>query len=290
MTKSCGYFHVTSYGRTSTYWLSSALNSHPDILCGHGGYLPPHLEYYEQPDETQTMKTQNARDSFISLTLDEVLAGLQEAGTAKCYGMVHAYVAHHLVQWPQLQNPVHTPRIVNLVRHPILRAQSLARRLIHETSFSDTVKNNLDVHFGAYVPMELRKAVCERSDVDYGSIDARGFIYALGSMAMFDKMDFETPIRHVPMERLISDREHFIWLVNYLTDGSVDIESAYIDLVFSKGRKNYLNDDVSSIARWEMWEPWRQAVFNEFSAFYDFHSMYEHFGYDLGIANRILRK
>jgi hypothetical protein len=274
------YFQVTSHGRTATYWLAAALNDHPDFLCGHGGYLPPVLEYFERPEQTTTLDAHRNHGTFIAKSLGDVFAALTDAGEAKAYGMVHAYAAHHLAQWPQLANPTTPPIVVNIVRHPVTRIESLMRQLMHETKFSNGVKDNLDHHFDAYVDPAVRSDICARPGVDYTELKTRAFIYATASVLVFDTMDLALDFRHLAMEQLVVDRDLFAWLIGHLSGGAASASTDYLEKVFSMGQRNHHVHPISAAERFARWSPWQADITKLLLEKHDAENLYRHFGFD----------
>lgn len=242
--------------------------------------MPPVREYYEWPTQSTTLQTHENHLAFISKTHDEVLAALMQAGKAKIYGMVHAYAAHHLVQWPQLANPTISPNVVNLIRHPVNRIESMKLQLMHETKFSKGVKENLENHFDAYVDPAMRPDICDLADVDYTNLEARSFIYAASSVLVFDEMDLAVDTLHLAMERLVSDRNVFSWLVMHLSGGAASASPDYLEKVFSMGRRNHRSEPVSAADQFMCWAPWQANVAKLLMENYNAENLYQRFGYD----------
>lgn len=275
------HFLITSHGRTATYWLASCLNAHPDIICTHGPVLPPVLDYHSQPSDDVTKYAHETVNAFYARTIDQVFEEIEAAGHAKLYGNVHAYSADQLFKISNFEFPNRKPVIINLVRHPITRIESLTRRLLFELNFNPFIKDMLGPGFYSYVTPDVLDNITDEIGVDLNNIDVRAFIYSACFIPTNDLNDFNLPVFHIPMESLTKDIECFIWLFRQIAQGYVNITSEYIHGVFNTNRKNDHAQEMSSIRRYGLWETWKQKIFKIVMEKFDGVNTYMRFGYDV---------
>lgn len=273
-------FLVTSHGRTATYWLASALHLHEDVQCSHGPALPPVLEFSTQPPDEFALQAHQCQDEFSKKSLDAFFAELELASEKPIVGNVHAYAAHQLTTRPILFNPQREIAVINVVRHPLTRIESLARRVLHEARFSDYSRSLLHEHFGSYVPKMVTDYLGENHAVDLEIMENRAFLYAAFSVPHVDSMDFDTPIQHIPMERLTKDAEFFSWFFAFVTQGSANLSGDYLDKVMKSERMNHQAPERPAVALYEKWPTWKKATIQAISEWYGFTDSYSGLGYD----------
>ena len=281
------HFLITSHGRTATYWLASSLNAHPNVRCSHGQVLPPVLEYQVQPPDEVVLQAHTSQDEFARRSLDDFFDELEKAGPAAVYGNVHAYSAHtlftHVLRGPVRRNPV----VLNVVRHPITRIESLKRRLLHEMTFSPVARRRLEREFEVFVTPDVLATVRANCDVDLGPSENRAFLYAVCFITTLDRMDLEIPVSHLPMERLTKDVDFFAWCFSQVTQGTVRLDTAYLRQVFAAGRMNFQADETSAVGRYEAWAPWMRVAFRAAMAVWELEQLYAPLGYDLSFVHAL---
>lgn len=280
------FFLITSHGRTATYWLASCLNLHPDIACTHGPVLPPVFEFPDPPSDALTKYAHENLDSFYSKSVDGFFDELEKSVEAKLYGNVHAYTADQLYSLMNINETRRNPRIMNLVRHPVLRIESLKRRMIYESAFSDSVRNMLRAGFDSYVTQDVVQNITSETEVDFDNPETRAFIYSACFVMTHDLRDFQWPVVHVPMERLTRDIDYFIWFLGSIGQDHVPVTMDFANKVFQQKRKNGLADEMSSLDRYESWEEWKKTVFGIVVEKFDGVTMYDPMGYDLSFVSR----
>jgi hypothetical protein len=263
MNKEKKYFLITSYGRTATYWIASLLNQHKDIICNHGPSISDvsfDVSKNEIPDE-YVLKIHKDKNIFFNLTLDELFDNLQKRGPAEAYGNVHGYAAHSIPSL--LKNSNRKINVINIVRHPITRIESLYRRIIYEMNFNNYLKEEFQNQYINIVSDNISIYVKNEFNINIDNFKNKIFLYVLCLVINHDYKDLNTNILHVQMERITKDREYFIWVLKYLMDNSIFIDKSYIDTISYIKRKNIKNYEILSSKQYELWDVWKKETFKK---------------------------
>ena len=230
------YFLVTSYGRTATYWLADSLNKHPDIVCSHG--LLPITSYGERLPQDVTRYHHENESSLARKSIDDLFDELEEVELAKVYGNVHGYVAYGLFSKLATYKPKRAISIINLTRHPITRIESLANEWCYECTFSSTMRQRQE-QMRQQNKVAFDFAQSNFPHIDFSVTENSIFLSALLTVIRNDVQELRIDdLLHVPMERMTKDVEYFCWMLQYLTQKGINIESSYLYDVISSGRKN----------------------------------------------------
>ncbi len=283
------YFIVTSYGRTATYWLADALNSHRDIICNHG--LLPVTSYGDRLEKSLILYQHENESILVSKSFDDLFDDLEKTGLAKVYGNVHGYSACTYYFKLATNKPRREIRVINLARHPITRIESLANEWLYESTFSSTMchrlenirhQNELNKRAFAYVQSAF-------PHVDLSIKDNSIFLLALLSVISSDFQELQIEgLLNIPMERLTKDAEYFCFIFSLLTQGSIEIEPKYLHDVISSGRKNqHSKAEMSSIEVYEQWAKWKRTVFQLVLKETKSVKLYNHFGYEVPLEKKI---
>jgi hypothetical protein len=238
-------------------------------------------EYSIQPPAEHALRGHTTAGAFLRRTLDEVFEELERAREARVCGFVHAYSAQELYGQPQLAHARRRYVALNLVRHPVTRAESLARRLLHEVQFSPVARQRLDREFDAYVTPDLLAGTGGDPAFHLAADADRAFAYATCFVLAHDQWDFSTPIPHVPMERLTKDIEYFAWFFSEICQGEARPDAAYLSQVFGAGRRNVQAEEMSAVGRHAGWEEWKQVFFGLALRRSGLEPRYRDLGYDL---------
>lgn len=278
------YFLVTSYGRTATVWLTQALNLHPDILCSHGpSYIPIITRKNVPYTEASVVDAQNSSPQFHSQTIRQILLRLEEHGNARWIGNVHGFTSRNLWLrgWTELDTPPY--RSVNLLRHPIARADSFWRRWQCERNF--------DSPFTRWIASEVTKKLkYQRTikelkyyyNITLESFEERAFFYAVMQMSN-DYRDMKLKTAQIISERLVSDMDYFAYTAKLLMGDSISLSNEYLDQVQQLGKQNASTTsgrDADSI--FKSWQPWQRTLFMVFLRDHPkLAACYESYGYTL---------
>lgn len=279
------YFLVTSYGRTATYWIAKNLNQHPDIVCSHGPSLPPVLPHNKkQPLDSYVLEMHKNLDVFLKTPVKEVLSGIRDLGRGKVYGNVHGYSANSVdIMFENNSIAQSDLSVVNIIRHPITRIESFKNRFHYELTYNTYFKSQADGYIQDMVDRKLLDFLATKYNMDF-SLDTMLFLYSLCLVAFNDKLDLESNIISIPMERLTKDPEVFCWMFNILTYPEVKIDSKYLANVYSTERSNVLTKEQTSVETYSSWDGWMQAAFKFVMKKYDFSRMYNRLQYDLSFV------
>ena len=252
------YFLIASYGRTATYWLASSLHKHRDIACSHGATLSDFCMNYESPDvpDAKVLLSHKELDEFRKKSVDDFFDLLETKKKVKIYGNVHGYSAGDIWLMNSRHRIKRDIRVVNLMRHPITRIESLKRRFVYEFSFNPYLRKRVEEHFKKIVSSNLIEYVRNSFKVDLSHEANRLFLYSLSLVPLLDSEDMQTPYLQIPIERLVKDKECFCWVFNYLTKAGAPITKDYLDSVFSVNRMNSLNEESTSIEQFNSWDVW----------------------------------
>jgi hypothetical protein len=276
---------ISSYGRTATYWLAQVLNAHPDVICSHGPTTPPIIEYGDEtPVETDLFVWDNM-DKFFALSLDEALNDMHRLGKAKFYIKVHSYSAYNLYNRILTEGCARPLGIANLLRHPVTRVDSLARRWRANAKTNPRMRKFM-LNWWRETPdaQGLTKSLANQRGVDL-SRTSDIFFAAACLWLRQDREDLTVPILHVPCERLVEDLDYFAWFAGRITGGKLKMTPDYLDHVRRTGPKNASGDVMrSALSTWTAWAPWQRAALAHVAELYGLRGLYDEFQYDLSFV------
>ncbi len=284
VTDETAYFLVTSFGRTATFWIASNLNRHGDIICSHGPAMPPVIPMEgSQPSQSDVLRMHRDLDDFYDMPLDRFFDAMERLGPAKAYGNAHAYGAQSVKGLLAGSSSGRRFTVVNVVRHPVTRIESLRNRFEYELTYNTYFRERIETYIEQTVTQELLQFVKSQCGVDL-TFDTRLFLYALSLVPSHDKNDLQVPVLHVAMERVTRDPEAFCWMFNVLTHGKVGIDAEYLDSVFERGRLNVRGAERSAVRQYRQWDAWMREAFRYVMEEYDFQKMYGAMYYDFSFA------
>lgn len=214
-------FYVTSWGYGADHWFAwfvKALNANPEMLAylANEGSRPKYF-----PEE----RSRAQRPDLIKFTRFLADVGMTYTAIGDCYSyrptMMHALLA----EWPDLV------RIVQLTRHPYAW-------LFFHVRWRTT---NMRMLGGEGGPLEhewlhgcdhkLFKRLGLRP---YNKDDIEIWTSYQGMWKMNDvAADARMPIRQIPLELVVGNRDLFCEIVDYLTHGRVSYDAPLLDLIYS---------------------------------------------------------
>ncbi|MDZ4254069.1 MAG: hypothetical protein U1A72_15980 [Sulfuritalea sp.] len=213
-------FYVTSWGYGADHWFAwfvKALNANPEILAylANEGSRPKYF-----PEE----RSRAQRPDLIKFTRFLADVGMTYTAIGDCYSyrptMMHALLA----EWPDLV------RIVQLTRHPYawlffhVRWRTTNMRMLggeggpleHEWQFGCDHK--------LFKRLGLRR---------YDKEDIEIWTSYQGMWKMNDvAADAKMPIRQIPIEQVVGNRDLFCEIVDYLTHGRISYDKNLLDLIY----------------------------------------------------------
>ena len=270
-------FLVTSGGRTATYWLASKLNLHPDIICSHGRYIPPVVEYHDMIPAGQDLRAWAVPNN---LKPAEYFAEIRKVNVAKFYGNVHGWMVSDLLHaGHDCDDSIHYP-VVNLVRHPIARTHSFWRRWTMECSYNVIMRDQI-VH--AFWRGDLqRKMAAEVKGcfgVDCSEMKDLLFIHAVAQMVL-DAKEATLEFKQIRMEDITKKVDSFVDLFRILTCDEIQPSQNYIKEVFSTSSINRSEKvPMSTQERYDGWSEWQRHIFSSCARNHNFKGVYGRLGY-----------
>lgn len=213
-------FYVTSWGYGADHWFAwfvKALNANPEILAylANEGSRPKYF-----PEE----RSRAQRPDLIKFTRFLADIGMSYKAIGDCYSyrptMMHALLA----EWPDLV------RIIQLTRHPYAW-------LFFHVRWRTT---NMHMLGGEGGPLEHEwlhgcdhKLFKRLGLKQYQKEDIEVWTSYQGMWKMNDvAADAKMPIRQIPLEQVVSNRELFCEIIDYLTHGRVSYDKDLLDFVY----------------------------------------------------------
>jgi hypothetical protein len=288
------FFIVTSEGRTASYWYAAALNSHPDVICGHSKQSPPIPSYLEQePLTTELLKRVYGDLSRLPVGIDDYYDLVERAGAARVYGTVHAF---SLREAHQTTSPTKRSYVLaHLTRHPIIRIASSHNLQRKTFRMSEPVLEHVRRGFDSSLDF-MRKAGAQ--DVVKGIIDSRRLqgearvddwlAFASACLDVSAEASHLSRAKYVfPCERITSDPNYFAWAFGILTGGSLEADAGYIAHVFSMTRLNVSDRPQPSNALeiYAGWLPWQKELLSLINRWTNLAYAFFAHGYDLSFID-----
>ena len=216
---------------------------------------------------------------------------------SKHYGNVHVCFAQQALEYLKEAPLTRDVRLVNLIRHPIPRTEAAIKGVMSISSFYQ----DSDWHQGITEGMnaivdtqpERRLQAERRFGVDFRVERNRAVLYsyyhALHNDSWAGEITSVPEASHVMIERLMSDRDYFAWLVWELTGGEIRADAALLDRVFSddhlqSGRHTGKGRSPGPRAQYAAWTEWERFEFMQVMGRLNLASVYAPFGYDLSFV------
>lgn len=247
-------FYVTSWGYGADHWFAwfcKALNANPEIMTylANEGSRPKYF-----PEE----RTRAQRPDLVNFTRFMADVGMTYTSIGDCYSyrptMMHAV----LENWPD------TVRIVQLTRHPFawlffhVRWRTTNMRMLGGES------KPLDHEWANGCDHDLFKRLGLKP---YKKDDIKIWTTYQGMWKMNDVAgDAKMPIRQIPIENIVQDRNLFCEVIDYITHGRVKYSNELLDLIYSWVWKPFRGEDKLRVCPAELragWEDWEIEAFDK---------------------------
>jgi hypothetical protein len=278
---------VCSHGRTATSWLTRLLNQHPDIVASHGPTSPPTLvgrykgrlgslnDPILDPDAVQDRPIVQLRDELRALR------------KGRYFARVHTLSAFHAIKKLRDERPDLNVRVVNIVRHPVTRAESYLRhwltplrRARFETVLAQRWRD--DALLQSYARMVER----DFPRVELAATENAFFLLAVLWIVQ-DFQDFTLPIDHFACESLVSDPDAFRRFMHRTFGPDIALPEKLMRAHRSMPR---LNTTSARAVRPETvyrgWEDWQRALFARLCGDAEMPRLYARFGYDFSFVGK----
>jgi hypothetical protein len=283
---------ICSGGRTGTYWLTRALNKHPDILAAHSPVSPPLiLDGGRGEFERTRTEVQNHR-KIEGMTLDQIIEEMRSCGSQPYKCRVHAMVlsgAHDRLVSERCAGQI---TVLNVIRHPVTRTSSFAHhfseRLRHDFAIG-TVAEMLELWRVDPTMAHYKRIVQDRWPAeDMTFLDNIFFLMAV-VLQRREFAELSLPYPHYRFENLVRDREIFVAMLRDAFGEELSVTHEFIDAAFSTERLNGSRTEArASVGAAEIfarWRPWQKDVYRIFAEEHRLDEIYGSFGYDFSFLN-----
>ena len=247
-------FYVTSWGYGADHWFAwfvKALNANPETmtyLANEGSrpkYFPEERSRAERPD-------------LIKFTRFMADVGMTYTAIGDCYSYRPTMMHPLLEAWPGIV------RIIQIVRHPYawlffhVRWRATNMRMLGgeggplEHEWANGCDHKLFKSLGL-------KPYTKKDVVIWTTYQG---IWKMNDVAADAKM----PIRQVPIENVVRDRNLFCELVHYITHGRVQYDDQLLDLIYSWVWKPFRGEYKLRVCPQELragWEDWQVEAFDK---------------------------
>lgn len=247
-------FYITSWGYAADHWFSwfvKALNTNPEIvtyLANEGSrpkYFPEERTRAQRPDLTK----------FTRFMAD---VGMTYTAIGDCYSyrptMMHAV----LENWPDVV------RIVQLTRHPFAWLFFHVRWRTTNMRMLGGENGPLEQEWANGCDHDLFKRLRLRP---YTKDNIKIWTTYQGMWKMNDVAgDAQMPIRQIPIENVVQDRNLFCEIIDYISHGRVKYDTELLDLIYSWVWKPFRGEEKLRVCPAELranWEDWEIEAFDK---------------------------
>ncbi|MEZ5667271.1 MAG: hypothetical protein R3F55_07540 [Alphaproteobacteria bacterium] len=277
-----------SHGRTACHWLVAALNTHPAFNCSLSLLgLPVFGEARWQTPTRRARILAAYMRRREPMGPDAYFAALRWLRPARFQANVHKFSVSSLLGYQARGKARRRYAVVNLVRHPFARIESLAAKSAKDfvrQGHPDTPRQLSNYHAtvgGA--PFQARFGdLLAGLDVSLDDPHTMGFLAAL-HMVTVEVGELAQPFLHVPMERLTADRAYFRALLLAMTDGAVAVDDGFLDHVFAQDAIDRMTtapaQGPDAIAAG--WPAWKRRLWQRLDTTLDASTAYASVGYRL---------
>tara|TARA_B100000686_G_C16799904_1_gene985172 strand:- start:3257 stop:4099 length:843 start_codon:yes stop_codon:yes gene_type:complete len=247
-------FYVTSWGYGADHWFSwfvKALNSHPEIMAylANEGSRPKYF-----PEE----RSRAQRPDLIKFTRFVADVGMTYTAIGDCYSyrptMMHAV----LEKWPDIV------RIIQLTRHPYAWLSFHVRWRTTNMRMLGGEQGPLEHEWLHGCDHELFKRLGLKP---YKKDNIETWTTYQGMWKMNDvASDSKMPIRQIPIEQVINNRELFNEIIDYLTHNRIKFNTSLLDLIYSCTYKPFRGEETLRCAPKELrndWPDWKIEAFEK---------------------------
>jgi hypothetical protein len=216
---------------------------------------------------------------------------------SKYYGNVHVCFAQQALEYLREAPTQRNVLLVNLIRHPVPRTETAIKGILSvATHYQDS-----DWHKGitegidefAETHSDMRRDVEKQFGVDFREVRNRAVLYsyyrAIHNDCWAGEIMRVPEACHVTIERLMTDRDYFAWLVWELTGREVVPAPEFLDKIYSEshlqsGRHTGKGRSPGPRVHYEAWTEWERHEFRKAMDRLDLPSVYSPFGYDFSFV------
>ncbi len=214
------------------------------------------------------------------------------------YGNVHVCFAQQALEYLREFPADRDIAMVNLIRHPIPRTEAAIKGVLSvATHYQDS-----DWHRGitegidaiVETQAERRREIERRFGVDFGNVRNRAVLYsycrALHNDCWAGEITGVPEACHVTIERLMTQRDYFAWLVWEITNHEIMPSKEFLDQLFTEthlqsGRHMGKGRSAHPRAQYEAWTEWERYEFKQVMERLDLAGVYAPFGYDFSFVH-----
>jgi len=247
-------FYVTSWGYGADHWFAwfvKALNANPEIMTylANEGSRPKYF-----PEE----RTRAERPDIIKFTRFMADVGMTYSAIGDCYSYRPTMLHELIEKWPD------KVRIIHLTRHPYAWLYFHVRWRTKNMRMLGGELGPIEHEWQYGCDHELFK----RLDLKpYEKENIEIWATYQGMWKMNDvASDAKMPIRQIPVESVVKDRELFCELVDYITHGRVKYDEKLLDLIYGWVWTPFRGEtklDVSPSRLREEWPDWKIEAFEK---------------------------
>jgi len=219
---------------------------------------------------------------------------------SRYYGNVHVCFALQALEYLR-ENPLaRDVTLANLIRHPVPRTEAAIKGVLSiATKYKDSdwhagITEGMDAVVDTHA--ERRREIEKRFRVDFSEQRNRAVLYsyyvAIHNDSWAGEITSVPEACHVTIERLMTDRDYFAWLVSELTGGEQAADSAFLDKIHSaehlqSGRHTGRGQGraLDSRSQFAAWSDWEKFEFRHAMERLNLKSVYAPFGYDFSFVH-----
>lgn len=219
---------------------------------------------------------------------------------SRYYGNVHVCFALQALEYLRESPLARDVTLVNLIRHPVPRTEAAIKGVLSiATKYKDSdwhtgITEGMDAVVDTHA--ERRREIEKRFRVDFSDKRNRAVLYsyyvAIHNDAWAGEITSVPEACHVTIERLMTDRDYFAWLVSELTDGEQVADGAFLDKIHSaehlqSGRHTGRGQGraLDSRSQFDAWSDWEKFEFRQAMERLNLKSVYAPFGYDFSFVH-----
>lgn len=279
------HFLVLSSGYCGSLWLGAALDRLPEISCSSSrlyGLTIPHNSGINLAAVDPCLINAIATASAGATPSAMFTQCAQRKAGATVLGDVHGWRVETLPETLPEQ-----PVLAHLVRHPVVQLERIVQEQAHRYREFPRIRAFMTDNFSAL----CQKYGAALNGLEY-SLDhpERALSFVWGFHEIYRVMLEVAARPDIPVwgfEPLINDRAHFRAFVCLLTGGTVEVDSAVLDSLFTHSeqqqlgrfRNSGLNSHTDPAGVWAGWIPQEQALFRRLAETLNPAALYAPVGY-----------
>ena len=247
-------FYVTSWGYGADHWFSwfvKALNANPEIMAylANEGSRPKYF-----PEE----RSRAQRPDLIKFTRFIADVGMTYTAIGDCYSYRPTMMHDVLEKWPDIV------RIVQLTRHPYAWLFFHVRWRTTNMRMLGNEKGPLEHEWIYGCDHDLFKKLGLKQ---YLKEDIEIWTTYQGMWKMNDvASDTKMPIKQIPIENVVLNRDLFCEIIDYITHGRVEYDQRLLDLIYSWVWKPFGGEEFLKVKPKDLraeWPEWKIEAFNK---------------------------